>query len=131
MDNVAVVSQFRKLDWTQANQGVGDVQHGNTRLGKEIAAKVLGAADLPDELKISLPVYQQSGERDEYVIRCAVEIDTMNQVFQLLPMPDEIERVLDLAQASIHDRLLTALQPKTVGNAVTEVEPVPVYYGTP
>jgi hypothetical protein len=125
LDNVAVVAQFRKLDFTMSDVGVGDIKHGQSRLGKEIAAKIEGIADLPEELPVPVPIYQETGEREEYLVRCAVEIDPINRVFQLLPMPDELERVLDLAQAGIHKRLTTAL------SAIDGQAAIPVYYGEP
>ena len=123
MDNLKVVAQFRKLDFAFGNEGSGEVRHGSDRLGKTITAKVAGVDELPDELDLPVPVYQQTGERQEYIVRCAIEIDTVNQKFQLVPLPDELERVSDLAQASIHDRLTAAL------GAIDGQPAIPVYYG--
>lgn len=125
LDNLKIVSKFRKLDWSMSNDGSGDIQHGNNKVGKSVLAKVQGIDELPEELAVEVPVYQQTGERQAYVVKCAVEIDTVNQQFQLIPMPDELERVIDLAQASIHDRLVAAL------GEVDGQKAIPVYYGKP
>ncbi len=125
LDNLATVAQFRKLDWQHTSEGSGEVQHGNNKMSKSVLAKVQGVADLPDELSIEVPVYQQAGERQVYVVRCAVEIDAVNQQLQLIPLPDEMERAVDLAQANIHERLTAAL------GAVDGQKGIPVYYGTP
>lgn len=125
LDNLKIVAQFRRLDWSAGAQGVSEVQHGMDKMGKSILAKVQGIDELPDQLDVSVPVYQQSGERTEYVVRCAIEIDTQNQRFQLVPLPDELERVLDLAQAAIHQRLTASLSAADGQNAI------PVYYGEP
>jgi hypothetical protein len=125
LDNVAVVAQFRKLEWSAGNEGSGDVQHGMNRLAKSVVAKVQGIGDLPDELNVPVPVYQQMGEQKEYLVKCAVEIDTCNQRLQLLPLPDTLERVVDLAQASIHERLVAAL------GEIENKPAIPVYYGRP
>ena len=125
LDNLAVVAQFRKLNFTMNDGGTNDFQHGRDLLGKEIIAKVKGSSELPDELPVLVPVYQQAGERTDFTVRCAIEIDTVNQMFQLLPLPDELERVVDLAQASIHGRLTAAL------GEIDGQSAIPVYYGEP
>jgi hypothetical protein len=125
LDNVAVVSKFRKLDWSASNDGSGEVQHGSTKLAKSVVAKVLGIDELPDELNVEVPVYQQTGERQTYAVKCAIEIDTVNQRLQLVPLPDELQRVVDLAQASIHSRLTAAC------SETTDADVIPVYYGKP
>lgn len=124
LDNNRVVYQFRKLDWSTGDDGVGQIEHARAKIGKAITAKVEGIAELPEELDVVVPVYQQSGERQEYIVRCAVEIDTINRRFQLLPLADELERVLDLAQASIRTRLNSEI------GADSDVG-IPVYYGEP
>jgi hypothetical protein len=126
LDNTAVVAKFRKLDWSNGAEANGDIQHGSAKLGKSIAAKVQGIDALPDELPVEVPVYQQTGERQAYIVQCLIEIDTLNQRFQLIPKADELERVVDLAQAGIHERLNVALN----SDAATDAN-VPVYYGTP
>ena len=125
LDNVAVVSQFRKLEWSADNEGSGDIQHGMNRLAKSVVAKVQGIGDLPDQLDIPVPVYQQAGEQTEYLVRCAVEIDICNQRLQLVPLPDALERAIDIAQASIHSRLSNALG-EVDGRAA-----IRLYYGRP
>lgn len=120
-----IVNQWRKLDWETGVQTRGEVRHGADRLGKEIRAACTGIEDLPDEVVIECPVYLDAGERQEYPIRCAVELDTLNTNIQLLPLPDELERVEDLAQASIRDRLERELVD------VKDKASIPVYHGTP
>ncbi|MGA2035377.1 MAG: hypothetical protein ABSG68_24280 [Thermoguttaceae bacterium] len=125
LDNLRVVGQFRRLDWETGQRGSSEVRPGADRLGKEIMAKVQGVDELPEELSIPCPVYCDMGEREEYVIRCALEIDAVNQAFQLLPIADELEYIVDLAQASIRARLDAEL------SDVQDNLAVPVYYGAP
>ena len=87
-------------------------------MGKSIVEKVEGVDQLPDELEVPTPVYSESGEREEYLVRCGIDIDAVNQRFRLVPLPDELCRVVDLAQASIRRRLEDALE-------------CPIYYGNP
>jgi len=119
-----IVMKFRKLDWDQKTEGSGEVRHGRERLGNAIMAQVQGIEELPEDLDISAPVYQQPGERREYLVRCAVEIDVVNRRFALRPVADEIERVIDLAQADIGCRLESLLHDG-------QGPDVPIYYGHP
>lgn len=120
LDNSRVVAQFRKLQWEAGSTLNSQINRGDARLGKNIIEKVEGVDELPEELDVPAPVYAQTGEREQYNVRCGIEIDTRDQRFQLIPLPDELPRVMDLAQASIHQRLCAAL----------EDSGIPIYYGT-
>jgi hypothetical protein len=120
-----VVKQFRRIDWQNGGEGSTEINHGNARVGKSIIAKVQGIDELPDELQVPTPVYTQAGEREEYLVRCFVEIDPTNQVFGFGPMPDELVKIVDLAQSNIRKRLDKALA------ASGDRPAVPVYYGRP
>lgn len=128
MANDPIVAKFRKLDWKVADDSTGNVQHGKDRMGKAIQAEVQGVDELPEEISVSVPVYQEAGERQEYVVRCAVEIDPINQLFFLIPLPEEIQKAIDNAQADIERRLLDGL---LVEGMVESPATIPVYYGTP
>lgn len=119
----AIVGQFRRLQWQAGSTTVGDLRHGQDKLGKDIQSVVQGVDELPEDLDVPAPVYQQYGEDEEYLVRCSIEIDTQNQRLYLIPKPDELERVADKAQASIRARLEGRLQ--------DEKPKVPIYYGQP
>ena len=126
LDNVAVVAQFRRLDFSFDKQGSGTIGHGSDRVGKTILAEVRGVADLPEWLDVSVPVYQQTGERDEYIVRCLLEIDAINERFYLIPQQDALQEALDKAQESIYVRLEEGLKSINKESVV-----IPIYYGTP
>ncbi len=126
LDNQRVVDQFRKLEWKLQDGTSAEVQHTKESMGKAIMAEVQGVDDLPDELVVQVPVYRDAGERTPIDIACAIEIDARNQTLELMPLPGEVERALQLAQADIQGRLMSALPP-----AENEASDVPVYYGSP
>lgn len=126
LDNQGVVDQFRKLEWKLQGDTSAEVRHAKESMGKSIMAEVQGVDDLPDELVVSVPVYRDVGERTPIDIACAIEIDARNQTLELMPLPGEVERAVQLAQADIEGRLLDTLQ------VDDSPEPnVPVYYGSP
>lgn len=93
---------------------------GKESLGRSITSQVTGEKELPEEVTVGVPVYKTHGERDLYPVRCAVEPDALAGKIQLIPFPDEIERVRQLAVASVAARLRQNLN-----------ETVPAYYGRP
>jgi len=118
LDNLKVIAPFRRLQWETGAKVDSQVNRGDARIGKSIIETVEGVDQLPDEIDVPTPVYSESGEREEYLVRCGIEIDAANQRFQLVPLPDELARIVDLAQASIRRRLESSLQ-------------CPIYYGNP
>lgn len=104
------------------NGAVTTAENARTResLGREIRSKVDASGEIPEEVTLSVPVYRTPGEAERYPCRCAVEVDPAMGRFQLLPLPDEIERVVGLAVASIGARLRAGLP-----------ESVPCYLGSP
>lgn len=115
----AQIGPFRRIEWSVHKAAEGQVEHGNDRIGRDIQAQVGQATQLPEDMVLNVPVYEQLGERDRYQVRCDIEIDVAGERLALVPVAGEIRTVIDQAQASIHQRLDEGL-----GD-------VPVYYGQP
>lgn len=116
-----LVGPFRRIDWSVHKMAGGQVEHGIDRLGRDIQAQVGQATPLPEEMVLSVPIYDQLGERDQYrSIRCDVEIDVIGERLALVPLAGEIPYAIDAAQEWIHQRLVEDLG-----------DEVPVYYGRP
>ncbi len=115
-----IVAQFRRLRWASGQTANANLQRGKESLGREIEAEVAGAEELPTELVLSIPVYRAPGERTAYQVKCAVDTSPGDERLRLVPLPGELEKAVDLAQADIHKRLTDALGAD-----------IPVYYGTP
>lgn len=107
--NKALVAPWRALDWQSHMAARGEIQAGRDRLGREIEAKVAGTSELPDEITIVCPVYREPGERDLVSVRCRIEIFPGDESLALTPIPGEVDAATDLAQGSIHDRLVEGL----------------------
>ena len=111
---------FRRLDWKYGTSGTTDIQRGRESLSKDILAEVNGVAELPETLRIRVAVYDVAGEREPLEVVCFVEPDPRNQTLTLVPCPGEVQRAVDVAQASIRERINAAVGDK-----------IRVYYGTP
>jgi hypothetical protein len=90
-------------------------------MGRTINAKVASeAGEIPEVVTLGVPVYSTPGETERLGISCAVEIDPGMGTFELIPLPDEIERVRQIAVESIGERLKAGLH-----------DGIPCYQGKP
>jgi|GEM_PF-5313970 len=120
LESGVLLERVRKVRFENGSAVSGSVERGRESFGREILSKVETGGELPEEVVLQVPVFKTLGESATYPIRCAVEVDPSMGEFQLIPLPDEIERVFHLAMDSIRSRLEEHL-PATV----------PCYYGTP
>jgi hypothetical protein len=115
----AIVAAFRVLDFKRGDASHGDVQHARETLGKSVEAAVQGTAAIPEDLMISIPLYRTAGETAIQHVRCAVEINPVQGLFKLTPLPQELDAVVQAHQADLHERLQKQLPE------------CGVFYGTP
>jgi len=75
-------------------------------LGRDISREVAteGGA-IPETVVLDVPVWTTPGLDTSYRLTCAVEVDLERGMFALVPLPDEIERVENLAIEQIRERL--------------------------
>lgn len=96
----------------------------NTRvresMGKEISASVSAASELPEYVNLVTPMFTNSGVETIVTIKAAVEVDPNRQAFQLVVLPDELDKakahVMRAVAAYLDDGLESA---------------IPSYYGRP
>lgn len=115
-----LLDRVRRLRFENGVVTTGHVTRKDESLGREIRSKVDADGEIPEEVTLQVPVYKAIGERERYPLRCAVEVDPAMGKLQILPLPDEIERVQHLAMASLAARLAEGLD-----------EGIPAYYGRP
>jgi hypothetical protein len=116
----ALLNVVKALDFSTAGTASGRVDRTSESFGKSIAREVRSEHPVPEHVELEAPVYKTRGESARYPVGCAVEIDLDFQTLQLIPLPDEVERVEQAAVASVRARLAEEL-----------AEGVPAYYGKP
>jgi len=90
----------RNLKFTNAGQAVGNIQHGRESLGKSIESQVSGESSIPEEIRVSVPVWKNWNVRES--IMCAIEIESQTQQFRLTPYPNELDNALDRSLMALH-----------------------------
>lgn len=123
------VDPFRSLNWRNEAAGEGVALHGKDRMGRTINAEASGTEELPDELRITIPLYTTAGERGGHHVQCGIELNARGDLptIAIFSLPGEFEQAMYEHQASIHERLVDAFS----GTASEASEPLPVYYGSP
>ncbi len=117
LDPGALLNMVRNVRWS--SQSDGSIGRQRESLGSEITARCQDGKDLPEEVTLRLPVYITQGARLEKPVRCSVEVEPADCKLRLLPLPNELERVL---QDTLDD----------IAAAIAErIEDIPVYLGQP
>jgi len=71
-------------------------------MGRDITSAVSGERDIPETVTLLVPVFKSPRLiNDRYSVSCAVDVDPERGTFKLFPVPDEIERVEQLAIENI------------------------------
>jgi len=121
LDPVVLLEKVRKVRFENGVTTEAVSARQRESMGRSITSQVsTDGGDLPDEVTLSVPVYKTAGERAPVPFRCSVEVDPADGTFRLLPLPDELERVRQVAVARIAERLVDGLEHGT-----------PAYYGSP
>lgn len=106
LPDVILLDRVRTLKFENGQSTTGQVMRGRESLGREITSKV-EAPEIPESVTLQLPVYKLG---PKYPVECAVDIDPARGMLQLIPYPDQIERVVDLALGEIEAGLRAELE---------------------
>jgi hypothetical protein len=108
LDPAVLLNRVRKLVIGQKT--TTEVNRRGESFGHEINALAGANTDPPDEVDLVLPVYKTPGEQTPVYVACTVDVEVAQpKPFRLIPKPDEIERVLQVAVGSIGERLRAGL----------------------
>jgi hypothetical protein len=108
LDPAVLLNRVRKLVIGQKT--TTEVGRRGESFGHEINALAGKDTDPPDEVDLVLPVFKTPGEQTPVYVACTVDVEVaMPKPFRLIPKPDEVERVLQVAVGSIGERLRAGL----------------------
>lgn len=120
-DPLELLEKVRGMKFESGSVTTGKVKRQDESLGRSISGSVTSdEGELPEEVTMNIAIYSNPGEDTRYPVVCAVETDALAAKIQLVPLPGELDRAVQLAMASIATRLGANL-----------TEGIPVYHGTP
>ena len=106
-----------QIDWSETRTASGVSTRSKESLGRSIEAAVSNVDKIPDEVILTIPVYNTDGARQPEDILCSLEPDLQNQKFLFRAFPGEVDRARERVLLEIAGRL--------------EETSVPAYFGKP
>ena len=100
-----IPSQFGKVNFSRRSDGKADVSHQKESLGRSVENEVSATDELPEEIPLSIPVYETAGIRDHIPVLMAVDIDFERQQFCFGPVADEVAKGLQVIHARLNEIL--------------------------
>ncbi len=95
-----LLDRVRKLRFEAGTIVTTEAKRDRESMGKQITAAVSADGELPEGVTLLVRVFR-GGE--QFPINCSVDVDPSRGLLQLIPFPDEIERVTDLAVGRIQE----------------------------
>lgn len=88
-----LVSTLRNIKWNNSDAGESAVQHGRESMGRQIIAQVQGIDVIPEEITLTIPVFENHAFRTR--IQCAVDVNAEARTFSLTPFPQEMHNAME------------------------------------
>jgi hypothetical protein len=117
-----LIDTLRQVKFESGSKTEGNIQRGKTSIGKEATAAATFLDAVPEQVTLSVPVFDNAFMPKHPGVRCALEIYEDSQQFQIFPLPGEIEKAFSHAEADLCQSIRDLLGGKST---------VPVYYGQP
>jgi len=118
-----LVEIISNVVFTAGQQAEGIIQRGRSSVGKAAQAEAkFSGGDVPHQVTLSVPLFDNAFLRKTYDVICAVEIYEQEQKFQIFPLPGEVESAFAAAEADLCQQILDLLGKSTA---------TPVYFGVP
>jgi hypothetical protein len=116
-----LIESLRQVKFEAGSKTEGNIQRGKVSVGKEITAAATFLAAIPEQVPLSVPLFENSFMSNSYDVLCALEIYEDEQRLQLFPLPGEVEKAFAAAETDLCSTMLALLGKESK---------VPVYYGS-
>lgn len=120
LDPETLLKAVKKVKFESGQATSAENARTKESLGRSITAQVTAAADLPEYVTLSTHVYTTPGVETRVGILAAVEVDPHAEKFQIVVVPDEIEKAYAAVMSSLADKLKSGLS-----------DGIPAYQGNP
>jgi len=116
---------FRQVTFSRADQSQGHLAHGDESLCRSIEQSIQSPDDVPERLRVSVPVFAVLDFPPRYPVFLTVEIKLDNQQFIVTPQPDELRKALQASQFGLLNAITNGLENEGID------ENVAAYMGSP
>lgn len=93
MQGPGLLNLVRTIKFAGTSGMEGNIQHGNESLGKSITNQVTGQDAFPEEVLLSIPIFENF--QRSYQVPCALIIEPAIAKFQLTPYPLVMQMAMD------------------------------------
>ncbi len=124
----ALATSLRKITFKTTAEVEQGASHGSSTFGERLERLVSNAAEVPESMEISIPVYANDHEIRELStvkLKLGVFLDMERKGIQIMPLADEI----DLANAEVQARIGEHLVSEIVKSGAADS--VSVFHGSP
>ncbi len=102
-----LVSTLRGVNWKATAEESSEIRQGKASLSKSQMAQLSGLADIPEDVTLSVPIFEGHNIRSQ--VHCTLDVDADNKVFILRPKAGEIEMAMRSAEQALGDLLATKM----------------------
>ncbi len=93
--DTSLLNLLRGVQWTANDSGQTNIQHGKESLGRQITSQVQGVDVIPEELALTIPVFENHSFRVR--VQCAIDVIVDSRSFGITPFPQEMHNALESA----------------------------------
>src|SRR5438132_6906700 len=116
----ALLDLIRNLRFKTGSNVQSEIGKNKASISKSIESQVSGAEDLPADVFFNVPIFGRPFSNIEGLVNIAIEMDAGTETIVLYPIPGDVEKAIELAEAAIGGKLV-----EMIGDAG------PVYHGVP
>lgn len=113
-----LLALVKSIKWQTSDSGASAVSNASHTMGRQLVAEVTGIDAVPDEVTLSVPVWDGLTLREP--VRCAIDVNPDTRTFQISPFAGQISQAQTAALVWLKEDLVSALPSS-----------VPVYLGKP
>lgn len=100
----SLLALVRNLKFNRTADGTAELKHARESLGRSITATIEGQTAVPEEVTLSVPVFENYPSSQRIV--CAIEVFTQEEKFKLTPYPMEVRFAMDRTLHAIAESLM-------------------------
>lgn len=88
-----ILNLLRNIKWSVNDGGDSQIQQGRESLGRQIIQQVQGVEVIPEELALTIPMFDNHPTRQR--IECAIDVAVESRGFSITPYPQELRKAME------------------------------------